>query len=301
MAESRVRRARGGLCLCYLVSLAVATPVAAGPQARQAAKSPATSNLPAQPAETSGPSSAVTFRAGRLSVNLQNRSLESLAEEVSAKAGVAIILHGGVGSQAVSLNFRDLPLEQALHRILEKYDAFFFYGVEKQDPSSLKTVWVYPMRAGRGMAPVPPESWGSTKELEPMLDDPDPRVRARAIAALVRRKREGALDAVLDALRDSDEQVRTEALYGARQAGLDLPEESLRDLALNDDSVDVRFLALHSLANSPDAQSVAEMALNDPSKPVRDMAQEILRDLSGKPSPTPAQTAAPDQQQPRNQ
>jgi hypothetical protein len=184
---------------------------------------------------------------------------------------------------------------------LDKYDAFFFYGAEKQEPSSLKTVWVYPMRAGRGMAPVPPESWGSTKELEPMLDDPDPKVRARAIAALVGRKREGALDAVLDALRDSDEQVRTEALYGASKAGLDLPAESLRDLALNDASADVRFLALHSLANSPDAQSVAEMALNDPSEPVRDMAQEILRHLAAKPSPTPGQTAAPDQQEPPNQ
>jgi hypothetical protein len=183
---------------------------------------------------------------------------------------------------------------------LDKYDAFFFYGAEKQEPSTLKSVWVYPMRAGRGIAPVPPESWGSTKELEPTLAEPDPKVGARAIATLVERKREGVLDAVIEALRDSDDQVRTEALYGAAKAGVDLPEESLRDLALNDASADVRFLALQSLANSPDARSIAEMALNDPSEPVRGLAQEILHRLSGKPSLTRGQTAL-DQQQPRNQ
>jgi hypothetical protein len=283
-----------------LVSIAVATPVVAGQQAQRTVRSPATPNLPAQPVEASSQSSTVTFKEGRLSANIQNRSLESLAEEVSAKAGVDIILCGDVGSQTVSLNFRNLPLDQGLRRILDKYDAFFFYGVEKQEPSSLKSVWVYPMREGRGIAPVPPESWGSTKELEPMLADPDPKVRARAIAALVGRKGEAALDAVLEALRDSDDQVRTEALYGAAKAGVDLPEESLRDLALNDASADVRFLALQSLANSPDAGSVAEMALNDSSEPVRGEAQEILRRLSGKRSPRPGQTA-PDLQQPPNQ
>jgi hypothetical protein len=182
--------------------------------------------LPASVGTQSGQGSPVSFKDGRLSVYAQDRSLERLIDEISAKSGIPIVL-SDVGSQLVSANFQNLPLDEGLRQILSKYDAFFFYGADEQHPSSLKAVWVYPKGKARGVEPVPPEKWASTKDIEAMLADKDPEVRGRAIESLVERKGEVALDAVLKCLHDDDAQVRTQALYEAVNASLQVPEEVL--------------------------------------------------------------------------
>jgi type II secretory pathway component GspD/PulD (secretin) len=230
----------------------------------------------------------MTFKDGRLSVNSQGRTLEDLASEISDKAGVPVILDSAVAKQSVSLNFQDLALDEGLRQIFKNNDAFFFYGADKDEPSALKVVWVYPKGKARGMAPIPRERWASTKDLEQMLTDPDPDVRARAFEAIVERRPDEAPALVSRALNDKDDQVRTRALYGATKAGVELPVDSLRDLALNDASADVRFLALQLLANNADVKSVAEIAVSDPSEPVRLEAKEILQRLSDDQSPEPS-------------
>jgi hypothetical protein len=244
-------------------------------------------NPPSSPPKRTEQASSVTVKEGRLSVRLENRSLDWILEEISREAKVAIISGAGVGRRRVSVAFQDLPLDDGLRRILKDNDAFFFYGADGKASVSLRAVWVYPKGRGAELQPVPPETWASTRELEGHLADPDPGVRARAIEALVEREGDGARDAVLEALKDQDVHVRTQALYQTVSEDVELPTDALADLVLRDPSPDVRFLALEALADRPEARTVAETALNDASPQVRQEAQEILRGLDAAARPRP--------------
>jgi len=94
----------------------------------------------------------------------------------------------------------------------------------------------------------------------------------------------------VEALKDRNEGVRTEALYQSLSNDVALPAEVLSGLALGDPSPGVRFLALDALAESSEARAVAEKAAGDPDRNVRRRAQEILRDLDAASRPrSPAQ------------
>jgi HEAT repeat protein len=200
------------------------------------------------------------------------------------------ILVGGVGeNQRVSVQFQDLPLDEGLRRILKDQDAFFFYGVEDNASASLRVVWVYPKGRGNGLAPTPPETWASTIELEGRLADPDPEARARATEALIERKGGAALDVVLQALKDRDDQVRNRVLYKALNSGIKLPSDFLYQLVLTDPLLEVRFMAITAFAEDPnmgadDLNNVKALAkevmTTDPSSEVRNQAQQILDQLS---------------------
>lgn len=245
------------------------------------------------------PRAIITFKEDRLTVQVQNRPLKWVLEEISRQIHVAIVRAAGVGSERVSRQFKDLRLDEALRRILTDHDTFFFSGIQKNGPALLRAVWVYPRGQGRGLAPVPPEAWASTAELEGRLGDSDPSVRAQSLEGLIERKQGQALDAVLRGLGDWHEQVRTQALYGALNAGVTIPPETLAQMVLGDPSPNVRFLALEGLGGNPNAGAIGQQALNDPSRQVQRKAQEILRQLedASRP-PKPRQSL---QNQPRRQ
>jgi len=237
----------------------------------------------------------VAFKDGLVTLQAKDRPLSWFLNEISRAAGVAVVLADGVGVERLSIDFKDLPAEEAFRQLLRDYDAFFFYSGEGMKPASLRVVWVYPKGQGKGLQPVPPEQWASTKEFEEELGDPDPDVRARSIEALIERKGNRALEAVLKALEDQEARVRTRALYQAISAGLELPEDVLIALALSDSSPSVRFLALEALATGPEAHWIAQRALSDPSPHVQQRAQEILRGLET--ASRPAKAAPPAQGQ----
>ncbi len=220
----------------------------------------------------------VSFKEGRLTVMVQGVALERILDAISRQAGVAILGADQGGAEPVSVQLQDIPLEDGLRRLLKNRDAFFFYGVEKDAPSSLRAVWVYPKGQGRGLAPVPAKDWASTRELEALVSDPDAKLRMRAYQGLVQRKRERALDVVLKALEDGDEMVRANTLYYALRSGVELPAEKLEHLALIDASPNVRFLGLEALSSkdSPNLRSIAEQAANDPDANVQVMARQIV-------------------------
>jgi hypothetical protein len=224
----------------------------------------------------------VTFKDGRLSVNAQGSSLGILLQEISRRARIAVAGPGGDEGQTVSLQFQNLPLEEGLRQVLKDCDTFFFYGKEDNSKASavLKAVWVYPGGQGRGFEPIPPEQWASTKELEGMLADPDPKVRSQAVKGLVERNSSNAADVVLRALADPDNEVAWEALYEAESTGVQLPANTLEDLVLHGGSPEIKVLALEGLKDNPESSAVAEQALTDPDPHVQSKAREILKELA---------------------
>lgn len=288
----------------YRFVLVIALSTSMLPRAAMAQKPAQSSGSDQHPVEQSThppQKRSVSFKAGRLGVDVQGRTLEGVASEIADGSGVPIILDSAVAKYPVTAKFQDLSLDEGLRQILKNCDTFFFYGVDNGGPASLKVVWVYPRGKARGMAPLPPEKWASTKDVEAMLADKDPQVRGKAIEILVERKGEGALDAVLTSLHDDSDQVRARALYGTVRAGVQVPDDVLNNLALNDQSADVRLLALQSLSNSnsQDARQIAQRALDDPSEPVRVEARGILTRLDEEANESQQATpSSADQQQP---
>ena len=242
------------------------------------------------------------FENGMLTFRAHDQTLRSILGQIGAKANVKIVLSEGLGDEKLSVEFRHYRLDEALRQVLKDYDVFFFYGVDENEKSSaplnsalLKSVWVYAASLGRGFKPTPSDTAAaSTQELQRMLAEPDPEVRARAIEAFVRRNGSQSADAVRETLKDPDEGVRTKALHLALSSGVEFPQELLIDLALNDQSMSVRFLALQALPVDPKLRWVAERALHDLSQVVVKQAQAILEQLD---APNPPPRSAPSRQE----
>lgn len=216
----------------------------------------------------------IAVSGGKLTVSLRARPLTKVLDQLATRSGVAIVVEG-LEERRVTAEFKDLPLDQGLRELLKDVDAFFFYGTSKGAGAALQVVWVYAPGRGKGLQPVPPDSWASTKELEEQMADRDASMRSDAVEGLIERKGNRALDVVLKALKDEDEQVRMRAMYGAFNSGLELPVDTLVS-ALKDSSRHVRFLALDSAADRPEGRTLAEAALSDPDIHVRTRAREIL-------------------------
>ena len=229
-----------------------------------------------------------------LTYRAQNQTLRSILDRIAAMANVDIALSEGLGDEKLSVEFQHYRLDEALRQMLKGYDAFFFYGVdeERERPASLRAVWVYRATRAQGFKPTPPDTWAaSTQEFQQMLAEPDPEVRARAIETLIRRKGDQSADALQEALRDKNEKVRIKALHRALYSGVGIPLELLIDLALNDDSMNIRFLALQALPVDPKLRWVAERALHDSNPQVNQKAEEILEELNAANAP-PSPAAA---------
>lgn len=214
----------------------------------------------------------VSFENGLLDIHADHVRLASLLKEISRRAYVAIELDERVAGDRVSVEFTGLALEEGLRRVLAGYDVFTYHRGDR----GLLTVWVYGKLEGRGLIPVPYETWASTADLRKRLEDSDPAERAAALESLVERGGRTSEQEVVRALDDPDAEVRTVALNGALNEGLPLPGEKLADLAFNDSSYNVRFLALRNLAGQPGELPALEAALNDPNPVIRSYAEAAM-------------------------
>jgi HEAT repeat protein len=217
----------------------------------------------------------VSLKDGRLTLDVEARTLDWVLGQISRAASVAFVTDETFPETRASVHFEDVPLDEAVRRLLKDQDTFFFYEAQGNAPPALRVVWIYAKGRGRSIEPVPPEGWASTRELEKMLTDPDADTRSRAVESLVERQGEKSRAAVLRALKDDSARVRTQALYGALTSGVELAADVLAE-ALEDPSSDVRFLALETIAGRPEAATGARRALSDASPHVREKAREIL-------------------------
>jgi hypothetical protein len=226
---------------------------------------------------------SVSIDGGRLTAIARNHSVRRVLEEMSAKAEFRLIFADAVEEQPVSLELKNVPLDEGLRRLLADHDAFLYYGATNGAPASLQTVWVYPKGTASALQPVPPEAWASSKELETSLSNPDPEIRALAYEALISRPDTRSRDSVMAGLsgaREKDDGVRQRIFSAAITRGVAVPPDVLADLVRLDQSEQIRWLALDALSEHPSAEGIAQAALADPSEAVRGRAKEILANLS---------------------
>ena len=240
------------------------------------AERPSAGSQPGQAATTCQESGrSVVVRAGRLSVEAEDQSLIALLGAIACRTPLAISAAPEIEADRISIVFAALPVDEGLRRILRTYDAFFYYAGGPTSPV-LAGLWVFPQGEGRGLAPLNTMAWASDADIEARLTAADPDARARALAALVARRGASAMNAVLAALADDDDQVRVRAMELALVEGLELPADRVFDLAVNDRSPVVRLQALQIAAERPELASVAESAQHDPDPAVRSEALATL-------------------------
>ena len=226
---------------------------------------------------------SVNLHRGRLTASIENHPLHLVLEELSARSGVTVVPGAGVEGDYISVDVKDVPLEEALRRLLNNYDAFFYYGaVGRETRSSLRAVWVYPKGTAGALRPVPPEAWAGTSDLQASLADGNPAVRERAYEALMSRPQSESRILVLQALSgasETDPDLRERLLGNALNKGFEVPPDLLADLVRADRSEGIRMMALEALSGNAEARQVATWALTDPSEAVRARAKQLLADL----------------------
>lgn len=252
----------------------------------------------------------VVVREGRLSIRAENESLVALLRAVARHTSLSITVAPELDADRVSIFFADFPIDEGLRRILREYDAFFYHAGAPGTPAAevpaeaetqrlaappVTSVWVFPRGNGQGLAPLSASAWVSDADLEAHLTAPNPGTRVRALEALIERRGEEAMSAVLMMLADDDDSVRARALELAFGGGLEVPSDRVFDLALNDRSAVVRLQALQIASErpAPEAGAVAESAQHDPDPHVRIEAKAMLARLAAMAATSPGAARPP--------
>jgi hypothetical protein len=287
-----------GSLVLFASSALAAEPKAQAPGSRAAA-SPAAS-------------SPVTFKDGLLSVDTRGESsLSDLLAEVEKKSGIKFHIRKTLPNETVSASFRDVPVENALKRLLgREFDLVWFYTASKTGRSAPQPteVWVVGRGervgglvadAGKGAVRRQPKAGDSTdiktrlQEIESLGDedaakalpkllgalaDQDPRIRGAAAEALGEVGDASAVEPLGKMLAsDADSDVREAAAEALGEIGSPTAVPALR-AALKDAEEDVREAVVDALGaiGGPDAERVLRQALSDPDEDVRDAAAAAL-------------------------
>jgi hypothetical protein len=224
--------------------------------------------------------SDVTLRA-------ENQSLKKVLEALAHKSGIQINAQLIV-DRPLSIQLVRVPLDRALQTILEFEDSFLAFESRGQANVALKAVWVVPAGTGGKWPPQTSACARELSEIEQQLASAHSSQRAEAIETLIDLQGPDAAQAVVQSLRDQDDDVRYRALQKAYVAGLALPPEVLAGLVQHDNSELVRMMAVeaigaHPSINEQDKMAFARYAISDGSPAVQTRASELLSHLESAP------------------
>lgn len=229
----------------------------------------------------------VLFTSNRLSLEASSHPLQAIVDKIAQQSEITIIMSEAMANPPITIQFHELSIEQALHRLFENYDVFFFYTRGNGKSARLASVWVYPQGQGKKFAPTSPPIAEHANETPQNTTDADPVKRASAIANLVEQQGSGATEIVQNALTDPDERIRIHALDAALRAQIDLPPDTFIDLAQNDASAKIRSIALvalfkrseDGLIKSADMLETLVAAQKDNDPEVSDLAAQLMKSL----------------------
>jgi type II secretory pathway component GspD/PulD (secretin) len=101
---------------------------------------------------------SLTIADGRVTCAIENSPIGEVLQEFGARTQVAFVTSDDVADDRISLNLDNVPFEEAVRRLLRRYDAFLYCGGTDSAPASLRVVWIYPKGSGAALQPVPRES-----------------------------------------------------------------------------------------------------------------------------------------------
>lgn len=192
---------------------------------------------------------------GRLTAKLRDVPLSAVLAEIGAQNGVRIFVSAQVHKR-VTADFRGLPLEEGLRRLLRGTNVAYFYNRESSGDgksASLKLVRVdvLPGPAGETDIEITDEVEGASELAGQLSEADNAQLRAQAAKALGKTNDPSAVDPLAEALTgDADPAVRAAA---AKALGKTWSEEAvppLAEAALQDPSAEVREAATRALGET---------------------------------------------------
>ena len=243
----------------------------------------------------------IKFDHGRLSVKLKNAPLDKVLKEIMAQSGARIWLSDSIDT-AVTIEFRELPIRDGVHKILKNKNYAFVYMPNGKKEGSLSFInqnrlddaaneMNEALFQGSSQKPRPPLSKKGRGEkisfemlAKDALESNDTNKREEAVIALGESKDKRTTEILSRVLAsDPSEEVRLSSIDALITTGDKNIVEPL-SIAIKDMSSEVRQSALEALAEigGENSQELIKGALNDEDNMVRELAQELLDDLKEK-------------------
>jgi hypothetical protein len=238
-----------------------------------------------------------------VSVTAQVAPLRALLSEVARLPGLQVEEVVPTG-RTVSVEFKGLPLDQALKRLLSAEDFIFVYDQPgKGDSTKLRRVILLGPSTQQQEGPItrpaqaaleygqPFDPDAPLEQLLPLTDHHDPRRRRAALEALTLHEGDDqARRKLMDHIRDPDPNIRSVVVGLLGPFVTQWPgAEDVMMTALHDAAARVRRLALQTLweSSSPKLSEALQLGLLDEEPGVRARAEELLRNTSVKESDEP--------------
>ncbi len=223
----------------------------------------------------------------KLTAKLTNAPLSTVAKEVSRTLGVGIVINEQEDKR-VTLAFEDLPLKEGLVRIFGP-DANITYPPKlAETPSSKKQ---NDNLANNTISRLPNSNSLSSQKnpldqlIDQALNSPAPNDRIQALKNLVQQI-PNAPDKLLpvfeSALQDSDAQVRKTVIDLVLYKRIPIKEETIHDIAVNDEDDEMRGKAWVILTNRASPETLKQYlpdALSDPNPAIKNDARKLLEKL----------------------
>jgi hypothetical protein len=241
------------------------------------------------------PTAQVTVNAASrlVTLDVKNAPLAAVLAAIGQQAKMTISLSDDIKSERLSLSFQNIPLEDALKRVLARQSYAFAYTQEKgrhviagvrlfakheQVPPTNAAPSNQPAMAtltgGQGLPQPTTHLWGrggstlNEKRVAPISADipldelkrlfseaQDPARRSAILVAMANREEEGPVaPALAMGLSDVDEKVRADALNHLKTASDPIPLGPLAQMAATDSNPDLRIDAMALMADQLSAE-----------------------------------------------
>ena len=234
------------------------------------------------------PTAQVTVNAASqlVTLDVKHAPLAAVLAAIGQQAQITISVSDDIASEHLSLSFHNVPLEEALKRVLVGQSYTFAYKQDKgrevisgvrlfakneQPPPANSMPALAQLTGSRGLpTPLPTtRSWGrggstaNEGKGAPIGDDvpldelkrsfsetKDPARRSATLEAMADRGEEGPVAPILStALSDSDEAVRATALDLLKSSSEPVPLGPLAQMAATDNNPDLRMDAMQLMAD----------------------------------------------------
>jgi hypothetical protein len=241
------------------------------------------------------PGARVTVNAASqlVTLDVKHAPLAAVLAAIGQQARITVSLSDDIKSERLSLSFQNIPLEEALKRVLAGQSYTFAYTQEKgreviagvrllakreqisptnSAPSNQPAI--AKLTGSQGLPQPMTRSWGwggsmlKGKQVAPISDDvpldelkrsfseaQDPARRSAILNAMANREEEGPVaPALAMALSDVDEGVRTDALNHLKTTSEPVPLGPLAQMAATDSNPDLRMDAMALMADQLSAE-----------------------------------------------
>jgi len=227
----------------------------------------------------SGASFVLTLKGNLLNAKIETVSLKEVLERLSRLTNIEVSLEKSVVDETVSVEFKNLPLEEGIRRILQGKSYALTYA---RNPFS-KGRRVLPKVVGIRVVPEGPGSSMDKERADSVILLPGSSARGRTPESL-----EGQMGNALSpkdsdkglGLRDQDPKVREAALERLGQGDQPMPVDSLAEMVLTDKSPQLRMDAMGLLAEKggDGALDTLKQAIRDPDPGVSGLAKGLIEE-----------------------